>query len=91
MRLDIRAFTCAGGLVAALLFVVCSVGVALAPQAAATFAGDLIHADLTGLVRTLTWGSFALGLVVWTAGTALTFAVIAATYNRLAATAPVGR
>jgi len=91
MRLDIRAFACAGGLAAALLFIVCSAGVALAPQATSAFAGDLIHADLTGLVRTLTWGSFALGLVVWTAGTALTFAVIAATYNRLASIAPVGR
>lgn len=91
MRLDTRAFAFAGGTAAALLFVVCSGGVALAPQATAAFAGDLIHADLTGLVRTLTWGSFTLGLVVWTAGTALTFALIAATYNRLASTAPAGR
>lgn len=84
MRLDIRAFAFAGGIAAAILFVICAAAVALAPQATTAFAGELIHADLSGIARTLTWGSFILGLVVWTAGTALTCGFVAATYNRFA-------
>lgn len=84
MRIEIRAFSFAAGMATALLFVICAVGVALAPEAATAFAGNLIHADLTGITRPLTWGTFVLGLTVWTIGTALTFGFVAWTYNRLA-------
>lgn len=82
MRLELRAFAFAGGLTAAVLFTVCAFAVAVAPEATTAFAGTLIHADLGGMTRTLTWGSFCLGLVVWTGGTALTFGLVAAVYNR---------
>ena len=82
MRLELRAFAFAGGLTAAVLFTVCAVAVAVAPEATTAFAGSLIHADLSGIMRTLTWGNFVLGLVVWTGGTALVFGSIAAAYNR---------
>ena len=91
MRLEMRAFALAGGLMAAVLFTVCAAAVAIAPESTTAFAGTLIHADLSGIVRTLTWGSFTLGLVVWTGGTAIVFGLVAAMHNRFATPAPSGR
>ena len=90
MRLEMRAFAIAGGLMAAVLFTVCAAAVAIAPESTTAFAGTLFHADLGGIVRTLTWGSFALGFTVWTVGTALVFGFVSAMYNRLLARAPNG-
>jgi hypothetical protein len=89
MRLDVRGFALAGGITAALLFGTCAFAVALAPDATTAFAGDLIHTDLSGFQRTLTWGSFFRGLVSWTIGTALVFALVAWTYNRVAPRQPM--
>jgi hypothetical protein len=84
MRLDARAFGLAAGVTAGLLFIFCAIAVALAPGSTTAFAGYLIHVDLTGIARTLTFGSFVGGLVAWTIGTTVTFWVSALIYNRLA-------
>lgn len=94
MRLDTRAFALAAGLTAAVLFTLCAVAVAIAPGPTTTFFGYLVHADLSAIARTLTFGSFVGGLVCWTLGTALTFGLAAAIYNRLVRvelSAPAGR
>jgi len=83
MRLDARAYGLAAGATAALLFILCAVAVAIAPGSTTAFAGYLIHTDLSGLSRSLTFGSFVGGLICWTVGTALTFWLAAAIYNRL--------
>ena len=83
MRLDTRAFGMAAGATAAVLFTVCSLAVAVAPDATTAFFGYLVHMDLSGLPRTLTFGTVIGGLVAWTLGTALTFGLVAAIYNRL--------
>jgi hypothetical protein len=80
MRLNARS---AAGATAAVLFAVCSLAVAVAPGATTAFFGYLVHMDLSGLPRTLTFGSFIGGLVAWTLGAALTFGLAAAIYNRL--------
>lgn len=84
MRLDARAFALAAGFTAALLFVICALGVAIAPGATTAFAGMLIHADLSGIIRTLTFGTFVGGLICWTLGTTLAFWFMGVAYNRLA-------
>jgi membrane protein YqaA with SNARE-associated domain len=92
MRLDARAFGLAAGTTAAALFIVCAAAVAIAPGPTTAFAGYLIHTDLSGLSRSLTFGNFVGGLVGWALGTALTFWLVAAIYNRLIrlrSTAPV--
>lgn len=96
MRLDTRALGIAAGLTAAVLFTLCSVAVAVAPDPTTAFFGYLTHMDLTPLPRVLTVGSFVVGLIGWAVGTGLTFALAAAIYNRLAgmtslAAGPVGR
>jgi membrane protein YqaA with SNARE-associated domain len=83
MRLDARAFGIAAGATAAVLFILCALAVAIAPGPTTAFAGYLIHTDLSGLSRSLTLANFVGGLVCWALGTALTFWLVAAIYNRL--------
>lgn len=83
MKLDIRAFAIASAIVAAVLFVLCAFFVAIAPKETTAIAGHLIHADLSGIMRSLTWGDFFGGLVCWTFGTAIVAGTVAWLYNRL--------
>ena len=85
MRLDSRAFGYAAATVAAALFVLCALGVALAPAATTAMASTLIHIDLSGMARTITWATFFSGLVCWTLGVGLTFAAMGGLYNRFSA------
>ena len=83
MRLDSRCFGLAAGATAGVLFILCALAVAIAPEATTAFAGYLVHVDISGITRTLTFGSFVGGLICWTLGTALTFWLLGAIYNRL--------
>ena len=84
MKLDTRAFAIAAAIVAAVLFLICAFFVAVAPEATTNFAGHLIHADLSGIARSLTSGNFLGGLVCWTLGAGLVAGALAWLYNRLA-------
>lgn len=84
MRLDTQAFAIAAAVIAAALFLICAFFVAVAPEATTRFAGHLIHSDLSGITRSLTWGNFLGGLVCWTLGTGLVAAAVSWVYNRLA-------
>ena len=82
MELDSRAFGLAAGSLAAALFALCALAVAVAPEWTTAFAGSLIHLDVSGMARTITWGNFFGGLLCWTLGTGLIFAGVAGLYNR---------
>ena len=84
MRLDALAFGLSAGATAAVLFVICALAVAIAPDATTSFAGHLIHVDLSGITRTLTVASFVGGLICWSLGTTVTFWLTGTIYNRLA-------
>ena len=83
MRLDTRAFGIAAGIVAAAVSAVCALVVAIAPGSATALFGNVIHMDLTGLARPVTWANFVGGLVFWGLGTGLVFAVGSRLYNRM--------
>jgi len=89
MRLDTRAFAIAAGMTAAMLFVLCAAGVAVAPGSTTAFLGYIVHLDMSGMRRELTVASFIVGLIAWTLGTALTFGFAAMMYNRLIESAAV--
>ena len=89
MRLDSRAFGLAAATVAASLFALCALAVAIAPTWTTALASSLIHLDLSGLARTLTWGSFFSGLVCWTLLTGLVFAAVGGLYNRFSGGLPI--
>lgn len=88
MRLDSRAFGLAAGTVAAVLFTLCALAVALAPAATTAVASSLIHLDLSGMARTITWGGYFGGLLCWSIGLGLVFAAIGGLYNRFLGSAP---
>lgn len=83
MKLDLRAFAMASALMAAILFILCTFFVFIAPKETTAVAGHVIHADLSGIVRSLTWGNFFGGLLGWTVGTAIVAGATAWLYNRL--------
>lgn len=91
MRLDTRAFALAAGAVAAVLFTLCALAIAIAPGATMAFFGYMMHLDLSGLPPTLTLANFVGGLICWTVGTALVFWLAAAIYNRLVRTGSVAQ
>ncbi len=81
MKLNIRAFALAVGAAVAAVFSICAFFVAIAPEATAEFIGYLLHIDLTGLSRPISWGSYVagvLGLSIWMG---LWAGVVAALYN----------
>lgn len=82
MTFDARALGLAAGTAAAALFSVCALAVAVAPAATTAFASSLIHLDLTGLARTLTWRSYFGALLFWSIGAGLLFAGVGGLYNR---------
>jgi 2TM family of unknown function (DUF5676) len=86
MRLDTRAFGLAAGAVAAVLFTLCALAIAIAPGATMAFFGYMMHLDLSRVPPALTLANFVGGLVCWTVGTALVFGLAAVIYNRLAGT-----
>jgi len=81
MKLNVRAFAFAVGIIIAAAFTVCAFFVAIAPQATAEYIGYVLHINLASLTRPISWGSYfagVLGLGIWTA---LWAAAIAMLYN----------
>jgi len=74
MKLNVWPFSLSVGAVTAVAFAICAFFVALAPEATAALFSYLLHIDLTGLVRKLTWESFFAGLF----GVSITMAIGAA-------------
>lgn len=91
MRIDARSFGLAAGAIAGVMFALCSVAVALSPEATANAFGGLTHLGLAGLTRTPSWTGFVTGLVVWSVGTAAVVGTAAALYNRLVRRSDSGR
>lgn len=81
MKLDIRAFAFAVGAVVAASFTICAFFVATAPEATAEFIGYLLHINLSGLTRPITWASYVAGVLAIGIWTALWAGVAAKVYN----------
>ncbi len=83
MKLDTRAFAIAAAVIAAALDAICAFFVAVAPKQTTAFFGYLTHLDLSVIPRSLTWGSFFIGLVAWALGAAIVASAAAGLYNRI--------
>ena len=84
MRLDASTVGITAGVTAAILFAACALFVGAAPEIATAFFSDVLHLDLAGLLRPLTWGGLAIGVICFALGTGLIFAFTAWVYDRLA-------
>jgi 2TM family of unknown function (DUF5676) len=81
MKLNVWGFGLAVGGVVAVAFTICAFFVAIAPHATTEFIGYLLHINLSGLSRPISWPSYiagVLGVGVWTG---LWAAVAAKIYN----------
>lgn len=83
MKLDAKGLALAVAIVTAVLWILCSAFVSLAPRPAMMMTGHMAHADLSELNWRLTWGGMLIGLFSWTLATAIPAWLIAWTYNRL--------
>ena len=83
MKLNVRGFSIAVGTMVAAAFSICAFFVAVAPEATAAFLSYILHINLTGLARAITWPSYFAGVVVVGVWTGLWAAVAAELYNHL--------
>lgn len=81
MKLNVSAFGFAVGIVMAAAFTICAFFVAVAPDATAAAIGYLLHINLSGLTRSITWLSYVAGVLAIGLWAALWAAVAAAIYN----------
>ncbi len=83
MSLDANRLAISFGTTSAVLWIICSVLVALMPGAMMTMTGHMFHASMEGISWTLTWPRFLLGLVAWVVWAAVAGWLIGRCYNRL--------
>lgn len=83
MKLDPKGLALAVAIVTAVLWILCSVFVSIAPGPAMGITGHMVHADLSEFTWSLSWGGVLVGLVSWTLAAAVPAWLIAWTYNRL--------
>lgn len=81
MTLNAYAFGLAVGVVVAAAFTICSFFVAVAPEATAEFIGYLLHFNLAGLTRSISWASYFAGVVGLGIWSGLWAAAAAQIYN----------
>jgi len=83
MKLYIWAFGLSVGVVVAAAFTVCAFFVAVAPEATAAVIGYLLHINLVGLSRSISWASYFAGVLAVAIWTGLWVAAAAQIYNVL--------
>ena len=83
MATNTRALTITGAVMAAVTYIICAAFVALFPDAATRLGSDVIHINLSGVGRSVTWGGALTGLLFFTAFVALVCAASGWLYNRL--------
>ena len=81
MKLKVSAFGLAVAIVVTASFTVCSFFVAVTPEATAELIGYLLHINLTGLSRSISWASYFAGVVAIAVWTGLWAAAAAKIYN----------
>ena len=83
MKLNTGAVFWAVGLVSAASYAICAVLVAAAPGVTSRFLSWVLHIDLTGLSREVTWAKFFGGMLGFSLVTAILAWASAWAYNRL--------
>lgn len=84
MRLNATSLGLAGAATAAIVFSICSLFVALVPRGTSQVFSYVLHLDLTGLARAITWGSYCAGVVTISVGVGLMLWLVARLYNQFA-------
>ena len=83
MKLDARALGIAFAVATAVLWVICSLFVAILPGAMMAMSGHMVHANFGGMSWTMSIIGFLIGLVIWTGIAFVTGWLIGVLYNRM--------
>ncbi len=83
LRLSGRSLFLATAITTGIAYLVCILFLTVAPQITMAFFSYILHANVSDITRSVTWGSFILGLLVWSVGTGLYAAFVARLYNKL--------
>jgi len=83
LRLSVRSLFLATAIASGIAYLVCVLFLTVAPQATMAFFSYVLHANLSGIIQSVTWGSFIVGLLIWSVGTGLYAAFVARLYNKL--------
>ncbi|MEH1872152.1 DUF5676 family membrane protein [Nostoc sp.] len=81
--LSVRSLFLATAITTGIAYLVCVLFLTVAPQATMGFFSYVLHANPSGIIRSVTWGSFIVGLLIWSVGTGLYAAFVARLYNKL--------
>ena len=81
MKIEASAFGLAVGIVMAAAFTICALFVAVAPEATAAVIGYLLHINLAGLTRSISWARYFGGVFAVAIWTGLWAAAAAKIYN----------
>jgi hypothetical protein len=84
MKLNPRSVYTAVAISSGFVYTVCVLFVVLAPIATTNFLGYVLHANLWAITRSVTWGSFIVGLLFWSLGLGLHAALVSRFYNNFA-------
>ncbi|TNE60271.1 MAG: hypothetical protein EP340_00125 [Alphaproteobacteria bacterium] len=84
MKLDPNALALSAGITAFVLWLACSFFVFLVPVPMMNMTGSMMHADMGHMSWQLNASGFFVGLILWTALSALTGWLVATFYNRFA-------
>ena len=82
-KLNVRSLFLATTIITGIAYLVCVLFLIVTPQITMAFFSYVLHANLTGIIRSVTWGSFIVGLLVWSVGIGLYAAFVAHLYNKL--------
>jgi uncharacterized protein DUF5676 len=81
MKLNVWPFGFAVGIAIAAAFTICAFFVAIAPETTAATIGYLLHIDLSGISRPISWPSYIAGVLAIGVWTGLWAAAAAGIYN----------
>lgn len=82
LRLSTRSLFLATVINTGIAYLICVLFLTVAPQATMTFFSYVLHANLTGIIRSITWVSFIVSLLVCSVSTGLYAALVARSYNK---------
>jgi hypothetical protein len=82
MKLSARSLFLATAVTTGILYLICILFVLLVHQLTMAFFSSILHANLTGITLTVTWGNFVTGFLFWSIGIGLYAALLARLYNR---------
>lgn len=83
MKIDSAKFGLAAASAVALIWIFCSLLVALLPGMSMSMSGYMMHADLSGMSWQMGFAGFLFGLILWSISAGVFASLMGTIYNKL--------